>query len=398
MKQPILSKLKRPIDHDLSNLEADDLNEIRQLRPPGPRRLWNALDESVYREKLEGALLGRFAGCTLGVPVEGWSPERMRDFTREDNEPFPPVDYWVRVTQPLEMHYGRTRREAFSRGKMHGVPVDDDIAYTLLGLLIAEEYGPHFTTEEVGKTWLKYLPIACTAEEVALRNLKAGISALLAGETDNPFSEWIGADIRSDPWGYLAPGMPECAAGMAYRDAFLSHRQEGIYGSMFFSAVIAAAFSVKSPLEAIQIGLTEIPSGCQLARHVNWVLDESIHVTDYQQAREAVNRRFPGMPQAHTLNNACLSVFGLAIGGMDFTRVIGETVAMGMDNDCTAATAGSIVGAIAGRRGIPRHWYENFDDTIQSYLIGIPEFGLKDVIDRFTFQAKRVAGENHQFG
>ena len=46
---------------------------------------------------------------------------------------------------------------------MHGVPVDDDIAYTQLGLLILEECGRNFSTADVGRMWLKYLPMACTA-------------------------------------------------------------------------------------------------------------------------------------------------------------------------------------------------------------------------------------------
>ena len=32
----------------------------------------------------------------------------------------------------------------------------------------------------------------------------------------------------------------------------------------------------------------------------------------------------------------------------DFTRTISVTVAMGLDNDCTAATAGSLLGAVLG--------------------------------------------------
>ena len=59
-------------------------------------------------------------------------------------------------------------------------------------------------------------------------------------------------------------------------------------------------------------------------------------------------------------------------------------MAMGMDNDCTAATAGSIVGAIVGKQGIPEHWYRNFGDTVHSYLIGHPSFSIRDLIERFT--------------
>lgn len=389
--ETILEELQAlPVDAELAKQEPNDLAEIQQLRPNGLRRLWDSIDNAVYREKLEGALLGRMAGCILGAPVEGWSIRRMEALARENGDPFPPVDYWKYVPQPLELHNERDPQEAYTRTRMNCVPVDDDIAYTLLGLFVLEEYGPNFSTEDVGKAWLKYLPFAYTAESVVLKNLKAGISAMKAGTRHNPYTEWIGADIRSDPWGYLAPGYPELAAQMAHRDAYLSHRRQGIYGEMFFSAAISAAFQVKDPLEAIQIGLTEIPANCQLAQHIHWALVEAPRITNYRQARQAVEDRFAGIELSHTVNNVCLTVLGLSIGKTDFSRVIGETVAMGMDNDCTAATAGSIIGAIVGKAGIPQNWYQNFNNTINSYLIGTPHLAITDVIERFSEQAARV--------
>lgn len=399
--QAVLKEVKAlPVDAALSEQEPNDLPSIRQLRPKGPRRLWNRIDSAVYREKLEGALFGRIAGNILGAPVEGCSPGFMENLARENGDPFPPTDYWKYVPQPFELHNEYSPREAYTRTKMDGVPVDDDLVYTLLGLFIIEEYGPDFSTEDVGRAWLKYLPFAYSAEETALKNLKAGIPAMEAGARDNPFAEWIGADIRADPWGYLAPGHPELAAEMAYRDACLSHRRQGIYGAMLFAAAIAAAFQVQDPLEAIQIGLTEIPADCRLAQHVRWALAEAPRIKSYVQAREAVDERFAGMSSVHTINNACLTIFGLAIGRTDFTRVIGETVAMGMDNDCTAATAGSIAGAILGRAGIPPHWYRKFNNTIHTYMIETSRLAITDVIERFTAQASgfitdRTENENN---
>ncbi len=382
-----------PVDGVQAQREPNDLPGIRSLRPAGPRRMWDYINKSVYQEKLAGALLGRMAGNILGAPVEGCQPAFMENLARENGDPFPPVDYWKTVPQPFELRGEVSPRQAYTRTKMDGVPVDDDIAYTLLGLFIAEEHGPGFRTEEVGKAWLQYLPFAYTAEEVALKNLKAGIPALEAAERDNPYVEWIGADIRADPWGYLAPGNPELAAELAHRDACLSHRRQGIYGAMFFAAAIAAAFQVPDPLEAIQVGLTEIPADCQLAREARWALDSAPRIADFRQARQAVEERFAGMSGAHTLNNACLTIFGLAIGGTDFSRVIGETVAMGLDNDCTAATAGSIVGAVVGQAGIPGQWTRNFNDTIHTYLLGTPRVTLTGVLERFSTQAMRI----HQY-
>ena len=386
-----LARLKRlPVDRELRQREPDDLRGIRALRPRGPRRLWTHFEKDAYADRLEGALLGRMAGCTLGAPVEGWPIHRMAALAAEAGDDFPPTDYWSAVPDPDATRYGMSRRKEYTRGGLAGVPVDDDIAYTLLGLLIVEDHGPDFTVDDVGEAWLRYLPCACTAEDVALKNLKSGVPARRAGAVGNPYCEWIGADIRSDPWGYIAPGWPEKAAEMAYRDATLSHRRQGIYGEMFFAAAIAAAFDLSDPVEALRIGLTEIPRDCALAKAVRWALRVSPDIKDYREARDAMDSRFKGMHHVHTINNACLTVWGITIGGRDVSKVIGETVAMGMDNDCTAATAGSIVGAVVGRKGIPARWHRRFNNTIHSYLIGKRRFSITGVLKRFARQAKVV--------
>jgi ADP-ribosylglycohydrolase len=338
-------------------------------------------------DKLEGALLGRFAGCILGAPVEFWEIENMKLLAKENSMDFPPRDYWSYIPFPYEKRYQKSAVESYTRNKMDGVPVDDDIAYTILGLLIVEDYGLDFGTEEVGKAWLRYLPYACTAEAVALANLRKGVEASKSGEIDNPYCEWIGASIRSDPWGYIAAGWPERAAEMAYRDAYLSHRRQGIYGEIFFAALISSAFAVSDPLEAINIGLSEIPKDSALAKSIMWAIDVAPEIKNYQQARQKMEERFKGMNNVHTINNACLTIWGLTIGGNDFTKVIGETVAMGMDNDCTSATAGSITGAILGKKGIPRHWYERFNNKVRTYLNGIEEIAITELVDRFLKQA-----------
>ncbi len=386
--QRTLERLKKlPVNRALAKKEPDALKQILALRPAGPRRIWNGFETDSCLDKLEGALLGRMAGCTLGAPVEFWPIEKMKALAKENADNFPPTDYWRYVPEPAGKRYQMSRRDEYTRGKLAGVPVDDDIAYTLLGLLIVEDHGPNFTVADVGKAWLKYLPYACTAEEIALENLKGGVPASQAGSKNNPYCEWIGADIRSDPWGYMAPGWPERAAEMAYRDAYISHRRQGIYGEMFFSAAIAAAFTVDDPVKALRIGLTEIPRSCALTKAIKWALKIAPKIKDYQQARDAMEEKFKGMHVVHTINNACLTVWGITIGGTDFTRVIGETVAMGLDNDCTAATAGSIVGAVVGKDGIPSRWHTNFDNTVRSYLNGKKSFSISGLVKRFARQA-----------
>lgn len=371
--------------------EPNRLENIRQLRPKGPRKLWDSFPgPRALKGRMAGAWLGRAAGCTLGVPVEGWPVASMEALAKRAGQAFPPEDYWADHPEPHRVQYGASTVRDYLQGGVRQVPVDDDLTYTLLGLLILEEYGPGFTTEDVGTAWLKYLPVACTAEEVALNNLRKGIPAAKAADKGNPYQEWIGADIRSDPWGYAAPGWPERAAELAYRDARLSHRQNGIYGEMYFSAAISAAFAVDSAQEALEIALAEIPKDCRLARDLRWALKTAPGLKDWREARETVDARFPGMHLVHTNNNACLTVFGLILGGGDFTKTIGTTVAMGLDNDCTAATAGSILGAVIGIDRIPEHWWKPFRGRTRTYMNGQEWFRNGEIVDRFLEVAERV--------
>ncbi|MCY4071118.1 MAG: ADP-ribosylglycohydrolase family protein [Chloroflexi bacterium] len=381
-----------PDDPALGAAEPDDLDGVRALRPDGARRYWTSLPEAAYRDRLEGAWLGRCAGNVLGSIVELWDIDKMESWAAYLGDAFPPIDYWSEAERPFELKYETSLREAFTPSKMDGVPTDDDLIYTQLGMLILEDYGLDFTVDDVGAAWVKYLPVSPASP--VLGNLQVGVPPLKAAEVDNPTMFWIIGDIRSDPWGYAAPGYPEKAAEFAWRDATVSSRRNGIYGAMYFSAVIAAAFALGDPMAAVEAGLSEIPADCVLAREVRWALDAAGDIKDYRAARAAADDRYAGMHLVHTINNVALTIWGLKIGGDDFTKVIGETVAMGMDNDCTAASAGSIFGAAYGKDAIPEHWTRNFNNKAHSFIIGTESFAIDDMVNRFTALAGKVlAGE-----
>lgn len=376
-------------DACIAEKEPDGLEKIKSLRNPADRKLWDSFDSEKYQNRLKGALLGRFAGCTLGAPVEFWSIDAMESWAQWIGDEFPNTNFWSSIKNPNDLRYGKSPCHVYTLAGMDGVPVDDDITYTLLGLLIAEDYGLDFNTEQVGKAWVKYLPYACTAEEVALNNLKKGIAADKCADIDNPYVQWIGADIRSDPFGYLAPGLPEKAAEMAYYDAYVSHRRNGIYGEMYFSAAIAAAFAYNNPIDALNAALNEIPNESLLYKDLIWALETGSTIKNYRHARQTVDEKFAGMSGVHTNNNAALTIFGLMLGKDDFTRAIGETVAMGLDNDCTGATVGSLFGAAYGIDSIPRKWYEKFNNKVYTYMIEREEFEISDILNRFEILARK---------
>ncbi len=340
------------------------------------------LEVHDLKNKIKGAIIARFAGCTLGAIVENWPIERMQKKATYEGLKYPPDKYWQSANDPFHLQYG-VLREGFTENGMKFCPSDDDITYTVLALLIMEKYGLNFTTEDVGNFWKEYLPLACTAEDVALKNLKNNITADKAGETYNPYSNLIGALIRADGFSYACAGNPHKAAELCFNDAYLTHRFDGIYGEMLFGAAIAAAFGVDDSIEAIKIGLNEIPVNSMLYGDITWALNNLENVKTYEDARKLVDERFKGQHSVHTNNNACLIVFALHIGKNDVEKSITNAVAMGLDNDCTAATVGSITGAISGFSSIPEKWYKNFNNTVRTYINNNEFFNIDDLVERF---------------
>ena len=406
---------KAPVMKD----EPSDLESIKALRPKGPRRLVDLFEPKLLQDKLMGAWLGRAAGCILGIPCEGMSKPDIRNAALGMGMRYPLNDYWVldpKFRPADSKHYGVTPRVNFLKKNLLYAGTDDDLTYTLLGLLILEDYGPGFTTADVGKAWVKYLPMACTAEAVALANLKAGVSAEECGVKNNPFVDWIGADIRSDPWAYAAPGWPEKAAEFAHRDAYISHRATGIHGEMFFSAAIAAAFVVASPMEAIMAGLTEIPENCRTSKTVRETIEWCTGDEDWDKTTNRILQKYSGMAGAHTLNNAALTVAGLVygagnnvfadrpaepaglnaghaglpIGKNTFEKTIALTVMGGVDTDCTGATAGSLLGAILGAKRLPKKWSAPLGTRAESYINDHRWWTHADIVRRFKKITDRV--------
>lgn len=371
--------------------EPDDLEEIRALRPGGPRRLKLTLTDDELHDRIFGAWLGRAAGCTLGVPVEGQNREFIEAWAKKLGQPYPLTEYWEDYPGVQHAHYSELVRN-YIKGNIDHVGPDDDIVYTVLGLLILEKYGPDFTSQDVGKAWVEYLPTACTAELVALENLKKGLTPPATALTDNPYAEWIGADIRSDPWAYGAPGMPELAAEFGWRDARVSHTRNGIYGEMFFAAAISAAFAVKSPHEAILVGLTEIPVKCRMAEIVAETLDWVEKDRDWDRTWHRIDEKYKGMHPVHTLNNAAITISALLYSECDFEHAISLAVMGGMDTDCNGATAGSLMGALLGAKNLPAKWTAPFGDRLTTYITGQTELSISDLVKRTFDVAKRVTG------
>ena len=263
-------------------------------------------------DKIYGGWLGRCAGCLLGKPIEGWDKNKIERLLKFAGA-YPMANYFPVITKPKKEYRHLNRKNKMLAGNIDRMVRDDDTDYTIMGLHIMETYGLKFTTQDVGNQWLNHLPFlnVYTAERVAYKNLVNGIKPTRTATFKNPYKEWIGAQIRADAWGYAAPGRPELAAEFAYRDASLSHIKNGIYGEMWVSAMLAAAFTTSSIKDIISIGLSEIPRHCLLSQAIHMVMEESGRHSDWRKTFAQIKKRYGGLNWVHTVNNAALVAMGV---------------------------------------------------------------------------------------
>jgi len=334
-------------------------------------------------DRIYGAWLARCAGCTLGKPVEGWHHEKIKKYLLAANS-FPLTTYIPDMPEfpdGLALHKNYLGTALCRIKKMVR---DDDIDYTVLGLLTLEKFGRQFSTRQIGELWLQSMPFWCvyTAEAVAYKNLVNAIDPPLTASVGNPYREFLGAQIRADMWGYINPGNPKLASEFAFRDASLSHRSNGIYGEMWASACIAAAFSINDPLKIIETGLGYIPKNSRLAQAIRQTVDWCEGFPDWEAVVKKILYQYGCYSGIHTIINTCLLVMGLLIGGGDLEKTLCMALMGGHDTDSTCATAGSIIGMMTGAKGLPEKWIAPLNDTLESMVTGFGHCKISELAER----------------
>lgn len=423
--QAVLAKLQSlPVSSDFPFDEPSDLAGIRSKRPSGIRRKPLGYGEEVLFDRSYGAWLGRCAGCALGKPIEGFmsehlglvSKDRIKLYLTAIDPSEWPLNNYIPQQSPAQEKTGKANCPLSTREQIMFMESDDDIQYTVIGQKIFTSVGRDFSTYDMMQLWLNTMPYrwVCTAETQAYRNFALryqvhqqtwqGLSsAQLDKEVDwawvatneNPYREWIGAQIRADHFGYAAPGNMELAAEFAWRDARMSHVKNGIYGEMFVAAMVAAAYIYDDPQAIIDAGLAEIPATSRLYHEMKQVIDICHkHNNDpvaFEAVHEEIYKLLGHYNCVHTNNNAALVVAALLLGGHDFEKVITIAVMGGWDTDCNGATAGSIAGAMLGAGKLPKKWTAPLNDTLNSLIAGYHPIAISECARRSVTVAKNVA-------
>jgi len=342
-----------------------------------------------YADRIRQAWFGRISGCQLGKPVELMSMREGYDALAEylaQVNALPPRDY-IGFKEGFEV-----QRECCREFLVRSEP-DDDINYSFLALLMLEDHGLELTTSDVARAWLRHLPAAqtYTAERAAYKILlergkewfpETGDAGFDLTEcSDNPYNDWIGAQIRADVYGWVSPGNPEQAARLATIDASLSHRGDGVYGAVMVAAL--GALILAGPADkALEQALEFIPGESESAEAVRLGLS----LAGNDDGARLIRERYEGMSPVHTVNNLAVVIWALYSNLDDFGAAIGDAVAAGWDTDCNGAT----VGALWGLQGkpVPDQWIQPWQGRVGVSLAGYSELPVEELVTR-TIQLER---------
>jgi hypothetical protein len=393
---------QRPSPGGFPYQEPNDWDAIARTFPPPntSARFTGKPDELA--DRLLAGWQGRCVGCQLGKPLEGravW-PDDVKQ-ALEFVGSWPLTDYMKPLPPGTDLtnSLNATLLKKFENrddlgGKFNCVQPDDDIHYAIAGQLTLEAHGAEFTSENAMGRIVALFP-SSRIYSAGLSMLRASLFGLpqpYTAMSGNPCRQSLGAMIRCDPWGWGAPANPDLAAKMAYKDARCSQTRNGIYGGMFFAALIADTLAHSDPVRAIETAARYVPPNSRLAEVIRLVRDECARGS-WEQAARTLIARYPREAKTvnHALVNAGIVLIGLLKGEGDFTRTIGITVMCGQDTDCTGATAGSIMGCAVGAKGIPQYWTAPFNDTIKTDLPAMAELTISGLAARLFAAAEKNA-------
>lgn len=310
-----------------------------------------------YANQIYAGWVGQLAGGSFGTCIEGYTGKRIA-------EVYGKIDSYI--TEPET--------------------TNDDVVYELVFLDAYERMGKRTSSEAIAMEWVKQVPFGWSAEWMALRNLNMGIFPPDSGSWFNPYSEWIGAQMRSMVCGMLAPAQPMEAARLAYIDGVISHARNGVYGEIFAAVLTALAFEMQDVHLLIETSMQFIPQKSQYHAVVYAALEKIKNGGDPVAIWQEIEEELKRYNWIHAYPNIAAVLFALWLGDGDFTRTLSLLAVAGMDVDCNGGLAGTIVGVM---RGVPPQWADPIGDLLETYILGKEKLSIKQLAQKTAMLAEK---------
>ncbi len=292
----------------------------------------------------------------------------------------------------LEGYTGKTLRETYGE-KLNGYikppeTLNDDITFELMVLKAAQraaDKSRDITADDIADMWLQYIPMGWSAEYFALENLRRGWYPPESGRMGNPFSEWIGAQMRTMVCGFLAPGDPMRAAKYAWMDSTVSHNTNGVYAGIHSAVLSSLAFLFDDSRKLLLESRRYVPDGTEFAE----LMDKTIAAArsfdkgadeDHIAAWDSLYEDLKTYNWIHAYPNMVAVVLSLWYCGNDLTRAFRILADCGVDVDCNAGEVGSALGIMFP---VPATWSDPIGDDLETYVPGLEHMKISE-LSRWT--------------
>lgn len=316
-----------------------------------------------YEKRIEGGWFAQVCAGALGTALEGYTTDNLR-------EAFGDIRGYVR------------RPNTFN----------DDITYELAFLKAYEDKGNNITSSDIALEWAALIPFGWSAEDVALRNIKQGIYPPVSGFFNNPYYEWIGAQMRGAVCGMVAPGDPVEAARLAWIDGVISHYNNGVIGEVFNAILVSLSFVENEVRKIVKEAINMLPQDSEYYSVVKYALDKCMTESSWEDAWRQCEKRFERYNWVHAYPNIAAEIVALWFGNGDFDETMNIIAMEGQDVDCNAAQIGTVIGIIKGLDGIDRKWVEPIGDELVTYVRGMKKMKLGRLV-QWTVESTRKAKE-----
>ena len=235
---------------------------------------------------------------------------------------------------------------------------DDDTHVEWVDLHILETHGLSPSDEQIRDEWVDHLNHDIWVSTRRARDLMD--EGFLPPETgnalNNPDGAWsIDAQLQTELFGMLAPGMPDVAATYAERFARITNSGPAVEASVFYATLYSLAFFEQDIPTLIASARQRTADEAIIAPIVDNVLRwHREHPQDWRLTRQLIRDVYDTDPMwwASRVNFA-VTIMALLYGESDILKTIEIAALAGWDADNNMTTAAGLLGLIHGYAELP---------------------------------------------
>lgn len=365
-----LQRITARLMAELSRLDKDETSGYWRYQP---YETWEAYEAKAkfpasetynvntedFAARIYAGWVAQIVGGALGTAIEGYTARKLQ-------EKFGEIRDYVRKPNTY----------------------NDDITFEIAFLNAFDQAGYEVSSAKIAEEWVALVPSGWSAEDIALRNIRNGIYPPESGYLHNPFREWIGAQMRGAICGMVAPGNPKEAARLAWKDAVVSHANNGALGEIFNAVFVSLAFVEKDIRRIVELSVDAIPADSEYYEFVSTALAWCRQHDDWRETWKLCEEKFKEYNWIHAYPNAMAEVVALWYGNGDFDETLHIIAMAGQDVDCNAAQIVTALGIINGLSSIDRRWTDPIGDGLDTYLRGMKKMKISELAE-WTVSAVR---------